>query len=374
MKQAKVLVVLGAVALANFAQAQSHSPVITTKPVFLRAPHAKDMVREIQMRHVAAAVMAHWLEPQNAPNSRADVASLENWISSGYDEEDAPQLRPVLTITLPEGVYITQYSNEKNTLELAGSLDALQRAETLIRQIDQPFKQVEVKAQLVLVDNATLRNARLAFSPDGKTLSGQPLQQAKVEWNTAVVLQKWMDEKKAVVPTAPRIIALSGLAVRLHSLTITTGGFDYITGKEKHPFNGNVAGMKNLPSLVESFGLTAVPTVQTDGSIKARVQLSRNFLLSFIKYKPISDNDRHYDLDEIAKQDQHFLRYAEGVDKTITLKAGETLAFTGFDTNLFLGTTVSKEESRRRRGKTLVAFISMQPVTHYGEIAALPAN
>ena len=375
--QVGTAVVFGAMTIAHFAQAQIFTTTAPTPNIVtVRAAHPLDTVREIKIRNVAVSAMAHWIDPQNTPKSFVDKASFSSWVASGYDEKEAPRLRPVIDITLPEGVYLTQYSNEKNSVTIAGSQEGVQRAENLIRQIDQPLEQVEVNAQLFLIDNATLQAAHLPFMPEGKTLAGRPMQQAKVEEKTATFLRnKWQGDKNIKIVTAPRVVAIDGLAARLSFMTITTSGFDYIIGKEKYSFNFNTAGMKNIPGLAEAFGMTVVPTVQSEGSIKALVQISRNYSLDFSKSFPLSGISLQNALNlPGSKPDFRFLGYGDGVEKTLTFKGGETFAFTGFDTDAFLGKANSKDEMRQRRGKTLVAFVTMERIRRHDEIAALPAK
>lgn len=390
-------VLLGCVVGAS-AQALNFGSVTPTivesapKDVNFRPAQTGDAVREIRIRHVPLDVMAHWLDPKIMPAPRIDLKSRDSWVSNGHHEEDAPRVRPVLDIELPEGVYITRYSNEKNTLEIAGSPDNVQRAENLIHQIDQPLQQIETEAQLVLLGQNELKSLRLQWMPSGRTLAGHPMQEAKLNLNPILFRQRladWNTAKKAKVITAPRAISIVNTVANLRSATITTAGFDYYLNNQVVKINFNTPGVRNIPGFSSSLGVMIVPEVISDEIVRARVQLSRVLALSFQNHQVMAQGLKQMQEDvqvgRITSEDMlthlrkglepgnsHFLGYGDGLEKVITVKDGEGMAFTGFDTDAFLDKPNTKEQAVERRGKTLVAFVTMRTIRRHDQTAALP--
>ncbi len=395
MKQAKLLLVLGAANFAFAAQAQSEIPALVEKNRV-----ETQTLKVIQIRNVTPSVIAHWLDAKQFSPSSLEQRSLVSWTGSGYSKEDAPQLKSPVPAALPDGVRITKVADDQNTLVIAGSETAVQQAEALIRQLDLPFKQVEIECQLVRVDEALLKAARFPFAPIGKTLAGGILQQAKPERNVPLTLNNWTNNAKTQILMAPRVVAIMDLAGSIRTETITSGSFVIESGsiaKDGLPsvqqFDHINTPSERMPRFISSYGMTIVPQIIEQRSVQARVQLGRNLLLGFYKPLPVSESEKA-DLEmrskngKLSAEEQekltslvlgiekyrHFLRATDGFDEVITLQDGETTVLTGFTEDLMWGKPTSTEEALKRQGTTLVAFVTFRIIHRLDEMASVPGT
>jgi hypothetical protein len=277
-------------------------------------------------------------------------------------------------------------------LLVTGKAEEMEQTEKLIRELDQFLRQIEIECQIIGVDTAALKSANLPWTPAGKTFSGAPLQQVKIN-GLYQLINAWSKKQQSVAITSPRVVVVNGLVADLRTETMTTGGLTYFLGTRQEPIDAHNTEISRLPSFTESLGMTAWPQIQADGSITARIQISRNLSLRFLKR--IADNHpANANLQNVVKegqvpqkvleefqiveanieQDRHFLRSAEGFEREINMHSGDTLAFSGFKAEALLGSAMLKDQARKLRGKTLIAFITMRQVRRLSEVAVVPGT
>jgi hypothetical protein len=363
---------------ATAIQAQNEIPPLVEKP-----RSDVQITKEVKVRNLNAEVIAHWLDPARIPKSYWDEVSLRAWDSAGYDQSDAPRLEPPVAVELPTGVQV-EFLREHNALRISGNAAGIEKLEKLIRQLDQPLRQIEVECQVVAVDKAALKATQWLWTPAGQTLSGATMQETKSAPRFHATLNEWVQSRQAEIITAPRAVAINGIATSLDSTTITTSGFKIYDGKQWVEFSlkDSTTTTQVLPNLIETLGLTVVPRVNADGSIKARIQMSRRYAVGFSKIKPIPVGKQQekaansptglippYGLKVNGWQPHfepnatsHFLRHNEGFEREISIKDGATLAFTGFKTMDILPTSQSQQQARKFKGKDTVIFINMREI------------
>ena len=361
---------------ATSVQAQNEIMVLLEKP-----RSDVQVTKEIKVRNVTAAIVAHWLEPVKFHYSPWEETSRRAWVDAGYDESETPQLQAPVPVAFPAGVRIEKVIEDKNALQVVGNVEAVGQLEELIRQLDQPFKQVEIECQVVVVDKEALREAQFAWKPAGQTLSGALMQEARLT-NFHPVLNKWVQARQAKIITAPRVVPVMGMASSVSSKSITTSAFKIYDGKQWVEFSASDSRIQSLPNLIEALALTVVPRVSADGSIQARIQMSRRFAVNFTKLKSIfkqtekTENsllgaispygpnmNSYYPLPE-QSMPSHFLRHSEGIDREISIKEGETLAFTGFKPMEMLPTSLSQQQTRNLKNKEIVMFFAVREIRH----------
>jgi hypothetical protein len=339
-----------------------------------------EVTKNIKVRNLSADTVAFWLRPLHSPLSSLDARSYHSWIAAGYDEATAPRLQPPVPAALPPDARIIAVIREQNALQIAGNPLAVQEAETLIAKLDQPLEQVEVECQVMAVDSAALKAAPWTWTPSGKTLSGAPMQETKADRHFHSTLNKWMEARQVEMLTSPRVVALNGVAAGLRSENKNISEVQIYDGSRYLKFSPSV-DKKNSLAFIESLGLTVFPEIQKEGNIRARVQVSRNLFLGIYKMTNATPEEKEGLKAAIEKegltgennrkaeefgwgieQDRHLLRSAEGLDREIIAKDGDTLVFSGFNAKEFWGNWMSKEQTRKLRGKTAIVSVTLRRV------------
>ena len=388
LTQTKLLLAAGLLCGASVTQAQNEIPALVEKP-----RSDVQITKEVKVRNMSAEIMAHWLDPVKFPQSNWDKTSIRSWVNSGHEESDSPRLMPPVPIVLPSGIRVEKVLEKQNVLQVSGNAAAMGQLETLVRQLDQPLKQIEIECEVMGVEDAALKAANLPWIPAGKTFSGAPLQQAKVNGLNQII-NAWSEKRQIEKIMGPRVVAFSGLVASLQSETTTTGGLTVLPGSpQEQQFRPDNTEIPRLPGFVESLGVTVWPQIQADGSITARIQVGRNLALRFLK-QSFRNEAPDVELENAAKEgrvsqqvlenmrvlqanvehDRHFLRHAEGFEREINMHSGETLAFSGFNIEALLGSNLSKEQARKYFGKTIVAFITMREIRRLADVLPVPGT
>jgi type II secretory pathway component GspD/PulD (secretin) len=180
---------------------------------------------------------------------------------------------------LPEGIDSMAAIDAQNALLIRGTAQAVEELQQIIEQIDQPLKQVEIEAQFVSLTTSETKNFGINFSAingpfsvtGATTNTSGNFTLGYVGRNFQATLQAALNNNRAKVVTAPRVVAINNLTASIFTTTVTTV---VLQQSIINNGNGNNQVLANtVPIQINtSVGIQVVPTINGDGTITVLMQ------------------------------------------------------------------------------------------------------
>ena len=213
--------------------------------------------RLIRVRDVPAPWMAWWLDPRHNPKPQIRPNSL----ALAHAASKADDIPARLDVQLPAGVELISADEKQSALIAIGSGAALTELEVLVRQMDVPFRQVEITTRIVEMDNDDLaklnRHFQPATPPPGMK-ADVPSLVALSNGNMEPQIEQWKEAGKAKIITAPRVVAIEKMPAAIYTILTTPASMAISQGKKEVIYKPQDFA-ERAPALGAAFGVTVWP-------------------------------------------------------------------------------------------------------------------
>ena len=182
---------------------------------------------------------------------------------------------------LPEGVDSITAVDPQNALLVFSTQEGFSRLQDIVNFLDLPLRQVVIEAQFVAVNTNDTNSLGIDFSGSNGPFnynssgfqpsppsSGGSFQLGFLRGNFQASLRALLQQNRAKVVTAPRILAINNLTATLSSNTSTP----IVTTTTTTGIGGQVGQGNQIGFLTSGISLTVTPTINNDDTITVVLQ------------------------------------------------------------------------------------------------------
>lgn len=244
----KHFVSLGLVLLLGAASLAADKPAVDI-PELIPKP-TNEIV--IKLRHVKPSLMVQWIDPKNHPAPIEDCGPKSSAVSLFQIPAGIDKVK-VIEFQIPAGIDKVEAIEDQNCLLVCGTKEAVKELKQLVDLLDVPLKELELDVALYKVDADTLNT----LNP--RSVSASPIALSRP--SSAIVVT---EREKKILDEA-----------------IATGRAQMLKKEKLRTLNNRAVCMESqlpnsIATLITTFKISLVPTVNGDGTITVLAQPGLN--------------------------------------------------------------------------------------------------